>query len=586
VFIGFASAIVFLVLASSASASGGYSFVTAWGSSGTGDGQFNVAEGLTLDASGNVYVTDSTGGTEPVNPVNNRVEKFDSNGTFLTKWGSGGSGNGQFDYPVGMAVDGSGNVYVADENNGRVEKFSSSGTFLTQITLTAGPNPNHFPVALAVDGSGDLYVTDVASDTVLKYDSSGTLLTTWGAHGTGDGQFNFADGLAVDSSGNVYVTDVYNNRVEKFTSSGTFLAKWGSQGTGDGQFNGPDGVAVDSSGNVYVSDCGNSRVEKFDSSGTFLTKFSNTAPGQDAFGCVRGLAVDGAGNVYVVANNSRVEEFAPPDVTPPTVSCVVPDQTVWYGSDLSLTCTASDSQSGLANAADALFNLATSVSAGTETASASTNSRSVCDSVGNCAPAGPYMFKIDRLGPTVTCSGSTPLFTLGQAGAMVSASVSDGGSGAANASVSAAADTSSTGLKQVSLTGYDNVGNATTVSCPYQVGYASSGWLGAVDNPPTVNTGKAGRTYPIRWQLMDANGNLISSLAAVRSVTYKSTACSSFTGDPTDGLGASSTGGTSLRYDTTTNQYVYNWATPGPGCYTLFLTLTSGQVYTALFDLF
>ena len=91
-------------------------FLLKWGvKSGTGNGQFNFPYGVATDGSGNVYVSDTN---------NNRVQKFDASGTFLTAWGSYGSGDGQFVYPSGVATDGSGNVYVVDTGNDRIQKFT------------------------------------------------------------------------------------------------------------------------------------------------------------------------------------------------------------------------------------------------------------------------------------------------------------------------------------------------------------------------------------------------------------------------------------------------------------------------------
>ena len=135
------------------------------------------------------------------------------------------------------------------------------------------------------------------------------------------------------------------------------------------------------------------------------------------------------------------------------------------------------------------------------------------------------------------------------------------------------------------VTATDNAGNSTSVTHDYTVAYDFGGFLSPVKSPNTVNTGKAGRTYPVKWQLRDASGSFISSLSAITGVTWNSTSCSSFAAQPSDALGTSATGGTSLHYDAEANQFVYNWATPASGCYILHLTLNDGQTYPAYFNL-
>ncbi|OIP43526.1 hypothetical protein AUJ95_00560 [Candidatus Desantisbacteria bacterium CG2_30_40_21] len=151
-----------------------------------------------------------------------------------TKWGNNGSGDGQFNYPYGVAVDSSGNVFVAEYNSHRIQKFTADGTFITK----------------------------------------------WGSPGSGIGQFNDPRGLSVDSSGNVFVVDQSNRCIQKFTADGTFITKWGSPGSGDEQFRNPLGVAVDSSDNVFVVDYGNHRIQKFNKSypsGWLSGKVTNSA---------------------------------------------------------------------------------------------------------------------------------------------------------------------------------------------------------------------------------------------------------------------------------------------------------------------
>ena len=166
-------------------------------------------------------------------------------------------------------------------------------------------------MGVAVDSSGKVYVADTYHDRVQKFSPSGTLLATWGSQGSGDGQFDHPQGIAV-GSGTVYVADTVNYRVEQFTSSGSLLATWGTPGSGNRQFSQPGAITVDDSGHVFVADSGNNRVQKFDASGDFLTAWGSAGTGNGEFSSPGGVAVDSAGRVYVGdIGNNRIEQFGP-----------------------------------------------------------------------------------------------------------------------------------------------------------------------------------------------------------------------------------------------------------------------------------
>ena len=223
---------------------------------------------VAIDSSGYIYVTSQE---------NNNIIKFDSDGNYVTKWGSMGTGNSEFNSPEGVAVDSEGNVYVCDSMNHRISIFDSEGTFIaTWGSEGSGNGQFSNPMDIAIDSSGNIYVTEGWNHRVQVLDSEGTFVRMWGNWGIENDQMRDPRGITIDSEDNVYVADSQNHRIMKYSSEGTFIAKWGTQGTGDLQFDNPHDVAVDSSGNVYVADMWNNRIMKFRS--TWLPTIEITNP--------------------------------------------------------------------------------------------------------------------------------------------------------------------------------------------------------------------------------------------------------------------------------------------------------------------
>jgi sugar lactone lactonase YvrE len=329
------------------------------GASGYVDGsgtaaQFSYPNGVAVDGAGNLYVADEN---------NHRIRKISSGGEATTLAGSGGTGdsNGgyadgpgtaaQFFRPFGVAVDGAGNVYVADTYNHRIRKITSDG----EVTTLAGSGASGyadgtgtaaqftFPSGVAVDGAGNVYVGDYNNHRIRKITPGGEVTTLAGSGATGAFNGGYADGpgtaaqfyspmgVAVDSAGNVYVADMNNHRIRKITPGGVVTTLAGSgasgytEGTGtEAQFYAPRSVAVDSAGNVYVVDNFNQRIRKITPGGVVTTLAGSGAtgmgnggyaegPGTEAqFSNPLGVAVDSAGNVYVTdTNNQRIRKITP-----------------------------------------------------------------------------------------------------------------------------------------------------------------------------------------------------------------------------------------------------------------------------------
>ncbi len=273
--------------------------------SGTGNflrqfGSFSYSTGIAVDGKGNVFVADAGA---------NVVEKFDNSGNFIMQW------SGTYSLS-NVAVDSTGNVFMSEwyytgSYLGVVEEFSNSGSFLNQFSgATSIPGPSQFfaPEGAAIDGSGNIFIADSANYRIQEFSSSGRFIRLWGndvqSPEHGNGQFNYPTGIAYNSHNRyIYVADTYNNRIEVFDRGGNYKFQFGSSygnpGSGNGQLDTPIGVAIDSSGKVYVVDQNNGRVEVFDANGNYVTQWSS-------FGY--GIAVSATGYVYVCNENS-IQEF-------------------------------------------------------------------------------------------------------------------------------------------------------------------------------------------------------------------------------------------------------------------------------------
>jgi DNA-binding beta-propeller fold protein YncE len=246
------------------------------GNAGSGSGQFKEPRGITINQStGNIYVTDSGNG---------RIEELSSSGSFVRAFGSPGSGNGNLSTPNGLSVDSAGNVWVTDTGNQRIEEFGAEGKYEGKYG-SEGTGADQFktPNDVAVS-DGNVFIADYANNRIDELSPTGTFIQAFGygvadgsskpevctttcqagIAGSANGQLSGPARLASDpNSTDLYVGDHSNSRVEEFNPDGAFLATFGSVGKGEWQFENLKSVSIASTGGLYVSDNGNNRVQKY-----------------------------------------------------------------------------------------------------------------------------------------------------------------------------------------------------------------------------------------------------------------------------------------------------------------------------------
>jgi len=306
----------------------------------------NSPNGVAVDSTGNIYMADF---------ANSRIRKVDTNGVITTVAGNGTpaySGDGglatsaSLNFPIGVAVDSSANIYIVDLGNSRIRKVDTNGV----ITTVAGNGTPAYsgdggpatsaslfnPYGVAVDSLGNIYIADFTYSRIRKVDTNG-VITTIAGNGTpaysGDGGLAASASLsgprdvAVDSTGNSYIADSSNHRIRKVDTNGVITTV---AGNGTPAYNGdgglatsaslyfPYGVAIDSLGNIYIADSGNHRIRQVDINGVITTIAGNGMPGYSSDTAAatsamlnnpRRVAVDSLGNIYIAdSSNNRIRK--------------------------------------------------------------------------------------------------------------------------------------------------------------------------------------------------------------------------------------------------------------------------------------
>lgn len=326
----------------------GYRGYLADGGSAAG-AQLDQPRGLAMDAGGNLYIADGN---------NCRIRKIATNGVITTVAGNGIAGysgdNGpatsaQLAYQLGVAVNASGELYIADSYNHRIRKVAANG-IITTVAGTGSPgysgdggpatsaqinNINN----VAVDGEGNLYIADYSNYRIRKVSANGIIATIAGTGAQGysgdrgpavNAQVSTLWGLTVDAGGNLYMADYLNHRIRKITANGTIttVAGTGVYGfLGDGgpatsaNLAYPTGVAVDLAGNLYIVDGDNYLIRKVATNGIISTIAGNGAAGYSGdggratsaqLGTTWGMVADAAGNVYLSdSGNNAIRVLKP-----------------------------------------------------------------------------------------------------------------------------------------------------------------------------------------------------------------------------------------------------------------------------------
>jgi len=329
--------------------------------------------GLAVDAAGNIYIADCYNNRiRKVNAATKIITTVAGNGTQGYSGDGGAATSAQLDWPWGVAVDASGNIYIADEVNNRIRKVTAATGIITTVAGNgtwgysgdggaATSAEMSGPTGVALNATGNLYIVDHGSCIIRKVDATTGIITTvagdTNGYFWGDGiaatssKLDSPYGVAIDATGNIYIADEGNNRIRKVTAATGIISTVAGNGiggySGDGdaatsaEMNRPGGVALDAAGNLYIADIGNNRIRKVDAtSGIITTVAGNGTQGYSGDGDAAtsaqlawpyGVAIDAAGNLYIADYfNYRIRKV---DAATGVITTVAGNGTKGYSGD-------------------------------------------------------------------------------------------------------------------------------------------------------------------------------------------------------------------------------------------------------------
>jgi hypothetical protein len=583
---------------------GNISTIAGTGTSGcTGSGvaatsaTMKLPTGVKVDASGNVYIADQTCATvRKITASTGVITTIAGNGTNGYSGDGSAATSAELDNPSDVAIDSSGNIYIADYSNNRVRKVNTSGVISTYAgTGTWGYSGDGgqatsaklaTPSGVALDSSGNLYIADFENKRIRKVSTSGVITTVAGngtGGDTGDGaaatsaEINGAEFLAVDGSANIYFADQYDDVVRKVTASTGYISTVAGQkdvpgSSGDGgaatsaELNVPMGVAVDSLGNLLISDQDNYKIRMVNSSGTISTIAGTGTKGYSGDGgaatsaklsTMYGLGVDASANLYITdAGNYRIRVVGRSSSLPtPTLTLTSSLNPSTYLQSVTFTATISPAVSGSITFYDGSTSLGSgTISSGTATLSTSAltaGSHSITASWpgnGSYGPvtSSPLTQVVNKVTPTLSLTSSVNPSTYGQsvtftatANISLSGTVTfyNGGTSIGTSSISGTSTTFSTSTLPV---GTDSI---------------TASWPGD-SNTNTVTSSAVSQVVNKVTPTLSLTSSVNPSTYG-QSVTFTATANVSLSGTVTflDGstqIGTSSISGTSTTFSTST----------------------------------